>query len=238
MTPTIALVIPAYRPPSLLPALVRDVVALEQPPIFQSIVIVDDGSEPRFARTFADAASQPRVTIVRREVNGGQGAALKTGIGHALAQFPDLAGVVTADADGQHAPEDIVKIARAFAAQPDALLLGVRAFGASVPLRSRIGNVLTQHLVALMAGLRVADTQTGLRGWPRRGCERNLGNEANGFEYNLATLLAAAAAGDHIVEIPIRTIYEPGNPSSHFRPLHDSVRIYRVLLHHAIRRRP
>src|SRR5262245_20538307 len=90
MTPTIALVIPAYRPPPLLPALVRDIAALDEPRIFQSIVVVDDGSEPRFAQTFADAASQPRVAIVRREVNGGQGAALKTGIGHALAQFPDL----------------------------------------------------------------------------------------------------------------------------------------------------
>jgi len=238
MTPTIALVIPAFRPPTLLTDLVREIIALDHPRVFESMVIVDDGSEPRFAPTFTAAASLPRVSIVRRQVNGGQGAALKTGIGHALARFSDLAGVVTADADGQHAPEDIVKVARAFAARPDALLLGVRTFGAGVPLRSRIGNVLTQRLVALMAGLRVADTQTGLRGWPRRGCERNLRNKANGFEFNMATLLAAAAAGDAIVEMPIQTIYEPGNPSSHFRPLHDSVRIYLVLFEHAIRRRP
>jgi glycosyltransferase involved in cell wall biosynthesis len=237
MTPTVALVIPAFRPPALLPALLRDIVALDEPRILQAIVVVDDGSEASFAPTFNAAAIASGVTIVRRNANGGQGAALKSGIGHALAQFPDLAGVVTADADGQHAPEDIVRIARAFAARPDAVLLGIRTFGASVPLRSRLGNVLTQHLVALTAGLRVADTQTGLRGWPRRGCERNLGNEANGFEYNLATLLAAAAAGDPIVQMPIRTIYEPGNPSSHFRPLRDSLRIYRVLLAHALHRR-
>ena len=129
-----------------------------------------------------------------------------------------------------------MNVARAFAARPDAVLLGVRSFGADVPLRSRFGNILTHYLVAWMAGLHVADTQTGLRGWPRRGCERNLENDATGFEYNLATLLAAAAAGDPIVEMPIRTIYEPGNPSSHFRPLHDSIRIYRVLTRHAIRR--
>lgn len=238
MTPGIALVIPAFRPPSVLPGLIRDIISLDNPRVFEAIIVVDDGSEPAFAPTFETAAAQPLVTIVHRDANGGQGAALKTGIGHALARFPDLAGVVTADADGQHAPDDVVKIARAFAATPDAVLLGVRTFGANVPLRSRIGNLLTQRLVALLAGLRVADTQTGLRGWPKRGCERNLRNQANGFEYNLATLLAAAAAGDQIVEIPIRTIYEPGNPSSHFRPLHDSVRIYRVLVAHALRRRP
>jgi glycosyltransferase involved in cell wall biosynthesis len=234
----VALVIPAFRPPRLLPHLIDRISSLDSEHVIESIVIVDDGSEGAYAQTFEAVSRLPRVTIVRRNANGGQGAALKTGIGHAIAAAPDLAGVVTADADGQHAPEDIVKIARAFAARPDALLLGIRTFGADVPLRSRFGNILTHYLVAWLAGLRVADTQTGLRGWPRRGCERNLSNGADGFEYNLATLLAAAAAGDPIVEMPIRTIYEPGNPSSHFRPVRDSVRIYRVLFEHAMRRRP
>jgi glycosyltransferase involved in cell wall biosynthesis len=234
----IALVIPAFRPPPLLPSLIEQISSLDHERVIDSIVVVDDGSGPPYTPAFEAASRQPRVTIVRRDANGGQGAALKTGIGHALTRYRDLAGVVTADADGQHAPEDVVKIARAFAARPDAVLLGVRTFGASVPLRSRFGNILTHYLVAWLAGLRVADTQTGLRGWPRRGCERNVRNPADGFEYNLSTLLAAAAAGDPIVEMPIRTIYEPGNPSSHFRPLHDSIRIYCVLFAHALRRRP
>jgi glycosyltransferase involved in cell wall biosynthesis len=232
----IALVIPAFRPPPLLPSLIEKISEIDTEHVIGSIVVVDDGSEPAYAPTFGAAARLPRVTIVRRDANGGQGAALKSGIGHALATFSDLAGVVTADADGQHAPEDVVKIARAFSARPDSVLLGVRTFGPDVPLRSRVGNILTHYLVAWLVGLRVADTQTGLRGWPRRGCERNLRNSANGFEFNLSTLLAAAAAGDSILETPIRTIYEPGNPSSHFRPLQDSIRIYRVLTRHAIGR--
>ena len=236
MTGTIALVIPAFRPPPVFPEVVRDIESLDAEGILHPIVVVDDGSGPAYGEVFAAAARCQRVTVVRRDVNGGQGAALKTGIAHALERYPDLVGVVTADADGQHAPHDVVKIAHGFARQPDAVLLGVRTFGRDVPLRSRIGNILTQRLVAWVGGLKVADTQTGLRGWPRRGCERNLRNPASGFEFNLSTLLAAAAAGDTIVEMPIQTIYEPGNPSSHFRPLQDSVRIYRVLGRHASRR--
>jgi glycosyltransferase involved in cell wall biosynthesis len=232
----IALVIPAFRPPPLLPDLIAKISSLDNEHLIDSVIIVDDGSGPAYATIFEAAARLPRVTIVRRDANGGQGAALKSGIAHALATYLDLAGVVTADADGQHAPDDVVNVARAFAARSNALLLGVRTFGAGVPLRSRFGNILTHYLVAWLAGLHVTDTQTGLRGWPRRGCERNVRNSANGFEYNLSTLLAAAAAGDAIVEMPIRTIYEPGNPSSHFRPLHDSIRIYRVLTCHAIGR--
>jgi len=233
---TIALVMPAFRPPPILPDVVKDITALDADGIFHSIVIVDDGSGVSFADLFAAAARSPRVTIVRRDVNGGQGAALKTGIAYALAHVPNLAGVITADADGQHAPRDIVAIARAFAQQPEAVMLGVRAFGPDVPMRSRVGNLLTRRLVSWFGGLNVADTQTGLRGWPRRACERNVRNPATGFEFNLATLLAADAAGDAIVERRIQTIYERGNPTSHFRPLRDSIRIYGVLAKHALRR--
>src|SRR5262245_48331109 len=105
---TIALVMPAFRPPPILPDVVKEITALDAGGLLHSIVIVDDGSEASFADRFAAAAQSPRVTIVRRDINGGQGAALKTGIAYTLGHLPDLAGVVTADADGQHAPRDIV----------------------------------------------------------------------------------------------------------------------------------
>ena len=234
MTGEIALVIPALRPPPSCVEVVRQ-VTLDARGLFHSIVVVDDGSERAYADVFDAIASLPRVDIVRRDVNGGQGAALKSGIAHAIEHNRNLIGVVTADADGQHAPRDILKVAEALASRPDAVILGVRAFGRSVPLRSRIGNIVTQRLVAWLTPLHVADTQTGLRGWPRRSCERNLHSPANGFEFNLATLLDASASGDPIVEIPIETIYEPRNPSSHFRPVRDSLRIYRVLVRSASR---
>src|ERR1035437_4969048 len=43
-------------------------------------------------------------------------------------------------------------------------------------------------------------------------------------------LIAARQAGVALVEVPIRTIYQPGNQSSHFNPLTDSMKIYFVLL--------
>jgi glycosyltransferase involved in cell wall biosynthesis len=184
----IALVMPAFRPPPVFPDVVKGITALDTDGRIHSIVIVDDGSEAATRRCSRGGAI-PRVTIVRRDLNGGQGAALKTGIACALKHVPDLVGVITADADGQHAPRDVVTIAHAFAQQPDAVVLGVRAFGRDVPLRSRIGNILTTRLVSWLGGLSVADTQTGLRGWPRRACERNLHNPATGFEFNLSTLL-------------------------------------------------
>lgn len=232
----LAVVIPAFRPPAAFVEVVRELTALNVDRTIETIFVVDDGSPQQYAPIFEAVTSCPHVTMIRRDVNGGQGAALKTGIHRAIRQHPDLLGVVTADADGQHAPPDILNVARALRSQPDAMVLGIRTFGRSVPLRSRIGNLLTRRLVRLASGVQVGDTQTGLRGWPLRCCGRNLDNPATGFEFNLSTLLENAVAGERIVEVPIQTIYEPGNPTSHFRPVQDSVRIYRVLARHAARR--
>ena len=119
-----------------------------------------------FAATFAAAARFPNVQLLRHAVNLGKGAALKTAFNYVLCAMPDAAGVVTADADGQHAPEDIARVAEALAAQPDALVLGARAFGADVPLRSRFGNIVTRGIMHALLGRKLADTQTGLRGIP------------------------------------------------------------------------
>jgi putative flippase GtrA len=54
--------------------------------------------------------------------------------------------------------------------------------------------------------------------------------QAPGYEFELEMLLAARHLGVDFVEEPIRTIYRPGNPTSHFQPFRDSMRIYFVLL--------
>ena len=82
----------------------------------------------------------------------GKGAALKTGMNFALVTFPGCLGVVTADADGQHSVEDILRVAGALRERRDALILGVRAFDANVPFRSRAGNSITRMLMRVVVG--------------------------------------------------------------------------------------
>src|ERR1035437_2456775 len=218
--------IPAYRPSPSLVDLVRDLSARGLP----AILLVDDGSGPEFRAIFDQAAQFPRVQILRHAVNLGKGAALKTGINHALCAFPDLVGIVTADADGQHHPEDIERVAASLRDHPEALVLGSRTFSADVPLRSRFGNILTRRLMQTLIGGKLQDTQTGLRGIPAALAARLLRVEARGYEFELEMLIAARQSGVALVEVPIRTIYQPGNKSSHFNPLTDSMKIYFVLL--------
>ncbi|MEN6601393.1 MAG: glycosyltransferase [Bryobacteraceae bacterium] len=222
----LAIVIPAFRPLQTLPQMVARLAEMR----FENIVIVDDGSGESYDGAFSACAEIPGVDLLRHPENLGKGAALKTGIRHVLSVCPDIEGVVTADADGQHDPADIARVAARMAELPDQLVLGSRQFGRDVPWRSRIGNVMARRLVRWLVGHNLKDTQTGLRGIPRSLLEPLLGIGSSGYEFELDMLIAARHHGCTIAEVDIRTLYEPGNPSSHFNPLFDSMRVGFVLL--------
>jgi glycosyltransferase involved in cell wall biosynthesis len=225
MAPSVVLVIPAYRPGAALPRLVSEARG-EGGALFAGIVVVDDGSGAEFRPLF-DGLHE--ATVLRHAVNLGKGAALKTAFNHALLAWPEAAGIVTADADGQHTIGDILRVARHLAAHPAEVVLGVRGFDGAVPLRSRVGNFITRGVFQLFTGLNLADTQTGLRGWPARYAPGALRLPINGYDFELECLLEARDGAEfRVTQLPIETIYEDGNRSSHFNPVRDSFRIYFV----------
>lgn len=220
----VVLVIPCHRPSPDLPDIVSTVLRREHGP--EAVVVVDDGNGPEAALILEKLTAIPGVTLLRHPANMGVGAALKTGSQYALRTWPDATGIVSADADGQHAAADIVRVTETLRQKPGCVVLGVRRFHRA-PLRSRFGNVLTALLFCLLTRRRLSDTQTGLRGWPMAACARNACLAPNGFEYLLECLLVAK---EPFLEVSIQTIYLDGNRSSHFNPFLDSLRIYFVLL--------
>ncbi|HML17736.1 MAG TPA: GtrA family protein [Bryobacteraceae bacterium] len=214
------LLIPAYRPG---PELVEVLDAIPAG-VFAAVVIVDDGSGAGYRERFAAC----RATVLRHDRNRGKGAALRTGMAHILSAYPGC-GVVTADADGQHHPGDIVRVAERSAREPEALVLGARSFNGAVPGRSRIGNRMARLIFRMLMGQKLQDTQTGLRGIPPRLVCALPPITSTGYEFEIDMLTAAKHLAVPIVEEPVRTIYRRGNPSSHFHPLADSMRIGFVL---------
>lgn len=221
----IALIVPAYRPNLNLVHLV-DALA----PEFERIVVIDDGSGSAFLAFFDAASRSPQVEVLRHARNRGKGSALKTGIEHALSTGTPVAGVITADADGQHRPEDVLRVRDRFLQNPESMVLGSRAFDTEVPWRSRFGNSATRLAMRVVAGQKLIDTQTGLRAIPRQFAESVLSLPAAGYEFEMDMLMLARERRLQVSEEPIQTVYEQGNASSHFNPLVDSMRIYFVLL--------
>ncbi|MDQ1083117.1 MULTISPECIES: bifunctional glycosyltransferase family 2/GtrA family protein [Microbacterium] len=216
--------IPAFEPGPRMPALVTELLRAD-PDL--DVLVVDDGSGPAFAPAFA-AARSAGARVIAHARNRGKGAALKTGFAHITAQNPD-ADVVTADADGQHTPADVCRVADALrrdaADGRSALVLGVRGLRGEVPLRSRLGNAAARGLFRLATGRRLSDTQTGLRGIPSDRLPWALGIPGDGFEYEQRMLLRLGPDQLAAHEVPIDTVYLDRNASSHFRPVRDSLRV-------------
>ena len=214
----VAVLIPAYNPDGRLLELVNRLRET-----FSRIVVVDDGSVSG-GETFAQV--EPLVEkVLRHPVNRGKGAAIKTGLA-----WLGACDVVTADADGQHRPEDIVRVAAALREHRGGLTLGVRAFSGHVPFRSRFGNFWTRLFFFVMTRLWVRDTQTGLRGIPAGLVARVAALPGERYEYEMAMLADARRHAMRPFEVPIATVYVENNATSHFQPFLDTVRIYRSLL--------
>jgi putative flippase GtrA len=226
----VPVLIPSYKPGDALETLVEALLDRG----FETIIVVNDGSGPEFDAVFQRIARFSRVRLLEHGVNLGKGAALKTGLNYALVNYRNGRGVVTADGDGQHHPDDIVRVADALPADGNALILGVRSFSGPVPMRSRLGNNLTRGLMRVMVGQKLADTQTGLRGVPVHLIPHLLRVQSAGYDFELDMLLACKHQGFPLIQVPIRTIYLGNNESSHFHPIFDSMRIYFLLLRFSV----
>ncbi|MBU6303066.1 MAG: glycosyltransferase family 39 protein, partial [Verrucomicrobia bacterium] len=203
---------------------------------FTRFLLVDDGSaEHPLSRLDPDLMAEPlEIVRLRHAVNLGKGAALKTGINEYLNRVDagawNTPGLITVDADGQHRPADVHRVARGFLAHPDALCLGLREFSGAVPWRSRLGNQLTRLAFRFFCGADLGDTQTGLRAIPNDLLPELLSLSGQRYAYELEMLVHASRQQVPIQHVGIETVYLDGNRGSHFNPLLDSMRVYFVFL--------
>ena len=224
----VSVLIPALQPGE---GMLGVVAALAEDSRVRHVWVVDDGSGPEFEDRFRRTEEiSPKVRMLRHEMNLGKGVALRTGIN--AFQTDHLPGevLVTADADGQHLPEDILNVATHALKHPQALVLGVRAFGEGTPLRSQFGNSLTKLVFRLLTGISLRDTQTGLRAVPPVLMPKLMRLDSRRYQFELEMLLTAFASRTPMETVPIQTVYLDHNAASHFNPMVDSVRIYWVFV--------
>lgn len=230
MSNPVTVIIPAYKPGHEL----LDTIAGLIETGFDDILVVDDGSGEAFASVFEEVQTIPACTLLCHPVNRGKGAALKTAFSYFLENRPDAAGVVTADADGQHLPCDILAVANKMASCGNSVL-GVRDFSdPAVPARSKSGNRITRTMFRLFLGMRITDTQTGLRAFPTRDLPVVASAAGDRYEYETNMLFLLNQCGLTMEEVKISTVYIDDNRSSHFRVVRDSLRIYALFIKYLV----
>lgn len=197
---------------------------------FSDIIVVNDGSGEEYSKWFYEAEVAKGCTVLCHEINRGKGAALKTAFRFVTEARPKLKGVVTVDADGQHLAKDI-KAAVDSMGSSGSVILGCRDFSLpNIPLRSRFGNRMTSLVFKVFCGLKISDTQTGLRAIPIEFLNDLITVKGDRYEYETNMLLELKRQSIPYSEVTIDTVYIDDNSSSHFRPIRDSLRIYRLIL--------
>ncbi|HEY7647661.1 MAG TPA: glycosyltransferase family 2 protein [Methylomirabilota bacterium] len=183
---------------------------------YAPVLVVDDGSTDASATVAETAGAE----VLRHPRRLGKAQALRTGA--AAAERQGATHIATLDGDGQHAADDLPGLLTAARQRPEALVLGVRvraADGGGVPAGRLNAIQVAGFFVNWVSGLRLSDTQTGFRIYPLAVLAR-LGTRRGGFVFETEVLVAAAASGVRVVEVPITVIPRAGR-RSRFRPLAD-----------------
>lgn len=196
----VIIVIPAYNPLQLVVPFVEKISALQP----KKIVIVNDGSDLRYASIFEELAQLQRVHVINYEHNMGKGYAIKAALQYIVTSKMKYDGVLTTGADNQHKIEDIQKIVETKDLFSDGLIIGVREFKHhDMPLMSFIGNRAASMLFELLFRKRLLDIQSGLRYIPQKDVfwVRKVPGQRFNFDTNM--LSEAIRRKVPIYEVPI-----------------------------------
>lgn len=226
-TPRAMVVIPAYNDG----ATVADIAtrAAEHCPV----IVVDDGSTDGTPNALAAAP----VTPLSNAANQGKAASLWRGFRQALDAGADA--VISMDADGQHAPEEIPRLLAAARAEPDRIIIASRLIDRdqTPPLRL-FANRMANFWISWAAGYPISDSQSGFRLYPAavlRRLDVPVGR-SRGFVFESEVLIEAARLGARSRAVPIRAIYHDDARASHYRATVDTLRIIRMVAWKLIRR--
>ena len=229
MIKSVAIIIPVLNPDSNLYSYILRLANSG----YTKIIVVDDGSGPEYKERFDQIKKIEEVDFLRHDINLGKGRAIKDALAYyeLLPDKNDFFGVITVDADGQHTIGDVNRLAALMVNHPKALSLGERDFDQEkVPFRSKFGNSCTRNLFKILYHIGLKDTQTGLRGIPNRLIPDFRKLAGDRYEYEMNMLIACSQQRIPIKSITIDTIYVDNNSSSHFHPILDSFKIYKLLL--------
>jgi glycosyltransferase involved in cell wall biosynthesis len=213
-------VIPTYDNPGTITGVVESVL-----PYLADVIVVDDGSGPD-ARARIDALRERGLAhVVRREANGGKGAAVKSGL--AAAHALGYSHALQLDADGQHDVRDVPRFLDAARAAPAALILGAPQFAEDAPKARLYGRLVSVGFVHLETrGRMIEDPLCGYRVYPLPAA-LHCAPRADRMEFDPEIAVRMVWSGVPVRNLPTRVRYIPRAQGgvSHFQLVRDNLRI-------------
>ena len=211
---SVAIVVPAFNEGEGIAAVVA---ALKAAAPWHEVLVVDDGSTDGTG----DAAARAGARVIRHPYNKGNGAAIKTAIRSATAQF-----IVIVDGDGQHRPEDAARLAARLGDFD--LVIGARDPETQATAGRRIGNAVLNWLASYLTERPIPDLTSGFRAARRDYLAEFVHMLPNGFSTPTTTTLAFIKAGYNVAFEPIGA--RPRVGTSKIRLASDGAKFLLILL--------
>jgi glycosyltransferase involved in cell wall biosynthesis len=202
---SICIIIPAYNEAKVIGDVLDDLpefidVGKEQMQVYP--VVVNDGSVDSTAKV---VAKRPKVKLINHTVNSGAGGATRTGLRYAREKGFSFA--LTMDADGQHATEDVVRLAQEIVNKKADLIIGSRLLDKEGMVWYRlVGNYGLNVITFLLFGVRVSDSQSGLRAFSKKAVKA-IDLYSSSYAFCSEMVWVAKRRELIIAELPIRAIY-------------------------------
>jgi len=168
-----------------------------------NLIFVDDGSRDKTSKIIQDF--DPKITVVRHNINLGKGRSLETGALKAIQEKADV--IIFMDGDLQHRPEDIDRFLKEFKENPKLkIVFGARSIGRHMRFAPFFGNKVLTVAINLFFKYMLNDTQCGFR-----AIKSDIFNEIRwttaGYAAETEMIINAAKHKLKYTEIPIDTIY-------------------------------
>lgn len=191
-------IVPVYNEQSIVASVIKH---LEKH--FTNIICVNDGSTDNSSEEIAKTSA----TLLEHDKNKGQGAAIRTGLEHAL-KDPKARYFITFDADGQHDPEDALSLLKCLKKQGIDIALGSRFLGAAEHL-GLIKKLVLKMAVAFTnrtTGVDLTDAHNGLRAFNRDFASK-LHLRCNGMAHASEIIYRVAEGKFLYDEVPVTIHY-------------------------------
>lgn len=197
----VSIILPAYNEKKTIKQL------LESLPNHKSIeiIVIDDNSTDKSAIEVKKVNNHRKIKLVKHKKNRGYGGAIITGIKHASGEV-----IVTMDSDGQHCPQDIIKLVKPIFEGETDCTLGSRYLGGNyynLPIKTRLGEAIIEKILQISFGQKIMNNQNGFRAFIRELVPFYTNAKYHGFTYATEMLIITLANRYKIKECPVK-VYE------------------------------
>ncbi len=199
LAPCLTAVMPVYNEAATVAEVVR--IVLAQRPVQQLVIVDDCSTDGTWDQIQPLAQNEPRIRLLRHEVNQGKGAALRTGIACATSDI-----VIIQDADLEYDPAEFYRLLAPILAGKADVVFGSRFIGSGAHrvlyYWHSVGNRVLTTLSNMVTNLNLTDMEACYKVF-RREVIQEFTIEENRFGFEPEITAKVARAKMRIYEVAI-----------------------------------